>query len=135
MLWTGFALQIHAQGLKRMLHKTDSILSLRYQRSKVDTMYITRPKTKWTIRGRLNVSGADLEIKEKQFGVPFHSKMKADYKSTLSFVDVTTSDIGNGKDVIVVSGLKVGDKIVTEGANNVQEGQKVLFPKEVSSEK
>ena len=84
MLWTGFALQIHAQGLKRMLHKTDSILSLRYQRSKVDTMYITRPKTKWTIRGRLNVSGADLEIKGKQFGVPFHSKMKADYKSTLS---------------------------------------------------
>lgn len=47
-------------------------------------MYITRPKTKWTIRGRLNVSGADLEIKGKQFGVPFHSKMKADYKSTLS---------------------------------------------------
>ena len=35
----------------------------------------------------------------------------------------------------IVSGLKEGDKIVTEGANNVQEGQKVLFPKEVSSEK
>ena len=60
-------------------------------------------------------------------------KVKAD--STAMAVDVTTSDIGNGKDVIVVSGLKVGDKIVTEGANNVQEGQKVLFPKEVSSEK
>ena len=28
MLWTGFALQIHAQGLKRMLHKTDSIWEL-----------------------------------------------------------------------------------------------------------
>lgn len=84
MLWTGFASQIHAQGLKRMMHKTDSILSLRYQRSKVDTTYIIRPKTKWTIRGRLNVSGANLEIRGKQEGVPFHSKMKADYKSTLS---------------------------------------------------
>ena len=29
----------------------------------------------------------------------------------------------------------VGDKIVTTGANNVTEGQKVLFPEEVKSEK
>ena len=36
---------------------------------------------------------------------------------------------------IVKSGLNPGDKIVTLGANNVTEGQKVLFPEEVKSEK
>ena len=40
------------------------------------------------------------------------------------------ADIGNGKDFIVTEGLNVGDRIVTVGANNVQEGQRVLFPTE-----
>ena len=60
-------------------------------------------------------------------------KVKPD--STATAVTVTTTDIGNGEDVIVTSGLKVGDKIVTIGANNVREGQKVLFPEEKKSEK
>ena len=60
-------------------------------------------------------------------------KVKAD--STATAVDVTTADTGNGKDFIITSGLNVGDKIVTTGANNVTEGQKVLFPQEVKSEK
>ena len=47
--------------------------------------------------------------------------------STATAVTVTTTNTGNGKDVIINSGLAVGDKIVTIGANNVQEGQKVLF--------
>ena len=53
-------------------------------------------------------------------------KVKAD--STATAVDVTTEDTGNGKEFIVTSGLNVGDQIVTTGANNVTEGQKVLFP-------
>ena len=52
-------------------------------------------------------------------------KVKAD--STATAVEVTTEDIGNGKDFAVTSGLNVGDKIVTVGANNVTEGQQVLF--------
>lgn len=56
-------------------------------------------------------------------------KVKAD--STATAVDVTTEDTGNGKDFIVPTGLKVGDRIISVGANNVTEGQKVLFPKEV----
>lgn len=47
--------------------------------------------------------------------------------STVTAVAVTYTDAGNGKDFIVESGLKEGDRIVTTGANNVQEGQKVLF--------
>ena len=54
--------------------------------------------------------------------------------STATAVAVTTADVGNGEDVVVLSGLSVGDKIVTIGANNLQEGQKVLFPEEVKSE-
>ena len=53
-------------------------------------------------------------------------KVKAD--STATAADVTIEDTGNGKDFIVTSGLNPGDKIVTTGANNVQEGMKVLFP-------
>ena len=59
-------------------------------------------------------------------------KVKAD--STATAVEITTADTGNGKDFIVTSGLNVGDQIVTTGANNVMEGQKVLFPKEEKSE-
>ncbi len=51
--------------------------------------------------------------------------VKAD--STATAVDVTTEDVGNGKDCIIRTGLNEGDKIVTIGANNVTEGQKVLF--------
>ena len=59
-------------------------------------------------------------------------KVKAD--STATAIEVTTADTGNGKDFIITSGLNVGDKIVTVGANNVTEGQKVLFPEEEKSQ-
>ena len=60
-------------------------------------------------------------------------KVKAD--STATAVEVKTEDIGNGKDCVVTSGLNVGDKIVTVGANNVHEGQQVLFPEAPKAEK
>ena len=60
-------------------------------------------------------------------------KVKAD--STATATDVTIEDTGNGKDFMVTSGLNSGDKIVTTGANNVTDGQKVLFPEEVKSAK
>ena len=55
--------------------------------------------------------------------------------STATAVDVTTEDVGNGKDYIVTNGLNVGDRIVTTGANNVIEGMRVLYPSEAKSEK
>lgn len=55
-------------------------------------------------------------------------KVKAD--STATAIEVTTEDTGNGKDFIVTSGLNEGDQIVTTGANNVTEGQKVLYSEE-----
>ena len=47
--------------------------------------------------------------------------------STAKAITVMTSDAGNGKDVIINTGLGIGDRIVSVGANNVQEGQQVLF--------
>lgn len=42
-------------------------------------------------------------------------------------VIVTTENFSSERDLVVTSGLEVGDVIVTEGANNVVEGQRVLF--------
>ncbi len=60
-------------------------------------------------------------------------KVKAD--STATAVTVSIDDTGNGKDFIVTSGLNVGDRIVTVGANNLEEGQKVLFPTKAKKQK
>ena len=60
-------------------------------------------------------------------------KVKGD--STATAVTVTVQDAGNGKDFIVKSGLNVGEKIVTVGANNVQEGERVLFPEVARNKK
>ena len=43
-------------------------------------------------------------------------------------VIVETVGISSERDLVVLSGLEVGDVIVTEGANNLVEGQQVLFP-------
>ena len=40
---------------------------------------------------------------------------------------VTTVGFSNDRNLVITSGLEVGDVIVTEGANNVYEGQRVLF--------
>ena len=40
-------------------------------------------------------------------------------------VPVETKDIGNGKEYIVISGLKAGDEIISEGAGLVREGTEI----------
>ena len=42
-------------------------------------------------------------------------------------VIVETVGFGSGRDLVITSGVQVGDVIVTDGANNVMEGQRVLF--------
>jgi hypothetical protein len=72
------------QKLQRMLRHNDSLMTVRYRSGNIDTNYITRPTTKWTIVARMNVSGAKIETEGIDNGIPFKSEMKADYKSTLS---------------------------------------------------
>lgn len=43
-------------------------------------------------------------------------------------VIVNTMNMSSERDIIITSGLEVGDVVVTDGANNVQEGERVLYP-------
>lgn len=45
-------------------------------------------------------------------------------------VIITTADMGDKNRVAVMSGLNEGDMIIATGASNIQEKQKVIFPKE-----
>ena len=71
-------------------HKTgmahiDSTLAAHYFRNgDIDTLFITRPQTKWTLVGRLNVSGAKIEAEGIDNSHHFNSEMTADYKTTVS---------------------------------------------------
>jgi hypothetical protein len=67
-----------------LLQRIDSMLTRNYHKGDIDTAYITRPQTKWTIVGRVNVSGAKIEAEGLENDRHFKSEMKADYKSTVS---------------------------------------------------
>ena len=66
------------------LHRVDSILAVNYLKGNIDSNYIMRPVTKWTITTRLNVSGAKIEAEGIDHGQHFKSEMEANRKMTLS---------------------------------------------------
>ena len=69
---------------QKVLHRIDSILTLNYRKGNVDTAYITRPETKWTVIARMNVSGAKIEAEGIENGLHFKSEIEANRKATLS---------------------------------------------------
>ena len=75
---------VSAQKVFKLNRFVDSVLTVRYHRADIDTNYVTRPQTKWTLMGRFNMSGAKINAKGVQEGKHFESEMKADYKSTVS---------------------------------------------------
>ena len=84
LLGAGLTSNVQAQKFKHFLLRTDSLLASRYRRGNIDTAYIIRPQTNWTLTGRINISGATLENEGVENGHSFKSQMTADYKSTLS---------------------------------------------------
>lgn len=74
-------LPINAQ---KIFQRLDSMLTRRYNKGNIDTAYIIRPKTKWTVTARFNMSGTQIKAEGMDNNIHFKSKMKADYKSTLS---------------------------------------------------
>ena len=76
-----FASECFAQNI---IQRIDSILSLRYYKGDIDTAYISRPATKWTVRARMNVSGAKIEAEGLDNGQHFKAEMEANRKATLS---------------------------------------------------
>ena len=69
---------------QNLFQRVDSMLTIRYRKGDIDSAYIMRPQTKWTLTARLNVSGAKIASEGVEDGRHFKSEMKADYKSTLS---------------------------------------------------
>ena len=69
---------------QNIFHQFDSVLTVNYHKGNIDTAYITRPRTKWTVAARYNLSGAMIESKGIDNGLHFVSEMTADYKSTFS---------------------------------------------------
>ena len=71
-------------GAQSIFHRVDSILTVNYHKGNIDTAYITRPATKWTVTARMNVSGAKIEAEGIDNGQHFKSKMEANRKTTVS---------------------------------------------------
>lgn len=69
---------------QNMFQRVDRILTEHYRKGDIDTTYITRPNTKWTIVGRINVSGTKIEAEGIEEDRHFKSEMIADRKTTLS---------------------------------------------------
>ena len=55
LAWT---FQVPAQNVYKFTERIDSVLTVKYLKVDIDTNYVIRPSTKWTLKGRLNVSGA-----------------------------------------------------------------------------
>lgn len=75
---------VNAQKVFQINRFVDSVLTLRYWRADIDTNYITRPHTKWTLVGRINMSGSRIHALGVDEGREFETKLKADYKKTVS---------------------------------------------------
>ena len=74
----------NGQKIVKLHHLIDSVLLARYWRADIDTNYITRPKTKFTLIGRFNEYGAFVSTKGEQAGQRFESKLQANFKGTVS---------------------------------------------------
>lgn len=77
----GQSLSLSAQGL---IQRLDSLLAARYRKGNIDTAYVVRPRTNWTIKARFNVSGSDIQTEGHDQGNYFKSEIEADRKATLS---------------------------------------------------
>ena len=77
---------VHAQNrAQRLIAKVDSALFARYYRvGDLDSTYIARPTTKWTLTARINETGTNIEAKGMDDGHHFTSVMEAAMKGTCS---------------------------------------------------
>ena len=70
---------------KTLFGKGDSILQCRYYGADIDTQYIVRPQTKWTLRLRSNMSGATVNVTGLMGNRLFEAMEHADFKNTINF--------------------------------------------------
>lgn len=86
--WAAVLLAINALALplsaQNILQRLDHDLTSFYHRGDIDTAFVMRPQTKWTLKALLNVSGAKIESEGVDDGARFKASMTADYKTTVS---------------------------------------------------
>ena len=62
LLLAAMSSRVLPSSAQSLIQRADSTLAARYYRlGNIDTTYIMRPQTKWTITARMNVSGAKME--------------------------------------------------------------------------
>lgn len=66
------------------LHRGDQLLAKKYKKITFDTLYITRPEGRWTIKLRTKLSGAQMKYNGYQDQVPFSGNLRTDGRATLS---------------------------------------------------
>ena len=69
---------------KEKIDAVDSMLTVKYHRINYDTAYLQRPQTKWTLKGRVNITGARFKIRSMQNDMPVKANITADHKATAS---------------------------------------------------
>ena len=79
-----FLAPIQADAQKKLISQLDSMLTARYNHADIDTNYVIRPQTKWTLTGQLKASGTRIRINEREDGNHTETEFDADMKSTLS---------------------------------------------------
>ncbi len=70
---------------QQIRHRVDSVLQARYDKVRYDTNYITRPRSRLTLKVRANVSGYNVRSHGTFNGVETHSYLQTSLRSTLSF--------------------------------------------------
>ncbi len=80
--------QIVPAGAQSIFHRADSILTQNYSKGNVDTAYVMRPATKWTITARMNVSGAKISAEGINEGRHFKSETIFDSNFAKLFVSL-----------------------------------------------
>lgn len=70
----------------RYVRLADSLFDARDRRArlKYDTLYIDKPRERWTVKLRTNVSGNDLLVRGRAGGGDTEANLKADHRVTLS---------------------------------------------------
>ena len=69
----------------RVIERIDSVIDKKHAKDNFDLKYIVRSKARWTLKARLNVSGAHLSTSSVDDGIKTTTDMDADLKTTISF--------------------------------------------------
>lgn len=66
----------------RMFHRGDSVLASKYEAVNYDTLYITRPRDRWTIRFQGSAGGSILRTTSNPDGLRHDTRLSTDYQAT-----------------------------------------------------